>query len=177
VHADDRELRELRELSLIWTVIEATSAISCPEEAGSIFPTLGQTRGAFSELHGRLVQQLGQEHLAALREQLLSTAQCTIDILVRKLFERRADVSFLATDAELCNCCAASEETRSAQREALQRRLAEYRAKYTVYDDIVLLPPRARPRCAWTTGRHCCTAATRSSSRPSALAAKCSVSP
>ncbi len=141
VHVADRELHDL---SLIWTMIEATSAISCPEEAEAILPTLVQTREAFSELHGRLVQQLGQEHLAALRDELSSTAQCAIDILVRNLFERTADVGFLATDDELRRFCAATEDERQAQRAALQARLAEYRNKYTVYDDIILLSPEGQ---------------------------------
>jgi chemotaxis signal transduction protein len=133
--------RELHDLSLIWTMIEATSAISCPEEAESVLPTLVQTREAFAELHRRLVNRLGQENLAELQDELSSTAQCAIDILVRNLYERTADVGFLATDDVLQQYCALGADARTAERPAVQRRLAEYRDKYTVYDDIVLLSP------------------------------------
>ena len=92
--------RDLRDLSLLWQMIEAASAISCPEEAGSILPMLTQTRVRFSALQTRLVTQLAQESLGELRDDLASIAQCTIDILVRNLFERTADVGFLATDNE-----------------------------------------------------------------------------
>ena len=62
--------RDLRDLSLLWQMIEASSAISCPEEAESILPMLTQTRVRFSALQARLVQQLGAESLAELREDL-----------------------------------------------------------------------------------------------------------
>ena len=133
--------RDLHDLSLLWQMIEAASAISCPEEVEAILPTLTQTRVRFADLQERLVRQLGQETLAELGDELASTAQCTIDILVRNLFERTADVGFLATDDVLRAFCAAAPATRDAERAAFVHRLAEYRAKYTVYDDIVLLAP------------------------------------
>ncbi len=131
--------RDLRDLSLLWQMIEASAAISCPQEAASILPMLTQTRVRFASLQARLVQQLGAESLAELRDELASTAQCSIDILVRNLFERTADVGFLATDDVLRAFCAAPADQRMAQQPALLRRLAEYRAKYSVYDDIVVL--------------------------------------
>jgi chemotaxis signal transduction protein len=131
--------RDLRDLSLLWQMIEASSAISCPEEAESILPMLTQTRVRFSALQARLVQQLGAESLAELREELASSAQCTIDILVRNLFERTADVGFLATDEVLRAFCSAGAEERGVGRPAFVQRLSEYRAKYTVYDDIILV--------------------------------------
>jgi chemotaxis signal transduction protein len=131
--------RDLRDLSLLWQMIEASSAISCPEEAESILPMLTQTRVRFSALQARLVQQLGAESLAELREELASSAQCTIDILVRNLFERTADVGFLATDDVLRAFCSAAADEREAGRGAFLQRLSEYRAKYTVYDDIIVV--------------------------------------
>ncbi len=133
--------RELRDLNLLWQMIEASSAISCPEEAESILPMLTQTRVRFAALQQRLVSQLAEENVAELRDELAASAQCTIDILVRNLYERTADVGFLATDGPLRSFCAASAEVRAGQRAALEQRLAEYCAKYTVYDDIVLLSP------------------------------------
>lgn len=136
--------RDLRDLGLLWQMIEASSAISCPDDAESILPMLSQTRERFSALQARLVQQLGEESLAELRDELGSTAQCTIDILVRNLFERTADVGFLATDDALRAFCAADDATREGEAPALRARLGEYRAKYTVYDDVLLLAPDGR---------------------------------
>lgn len=61
---------------------------------------------------------------------------------MRNLYERTADVGFLATDDEVRRYCAADAAGREAQRPAMRRRLQEYRAKYSVYDDIALLGPR-----------------------------------
>lgn len=133
--------RDLHDLGQLWQMIEAASAISCPAEAENILPTLTRTRAQFTELQSRLVRQLGQETLAQLSDELASSAQCTIDILVRNLFERTADVGFLATDEVLRAFCAAAPEQRAAQRTACVQRLAEYRAKYSVYDDVILLSP------------------------------------
>jgi len=134
----DRDLRDLRTL---WSMIEATSAIACPEHAESVLSTLSATRERFGALQERLVMQLGAENLAELQDELASTAQCTIDILVRNLFERTADVGFLATDDVLRAHCALPPEARADQRAALEQRLADYRAKYTVYDDIIVTDP------------------------------------
>lgn len=136
--------RDLRELGLLWSTIEASSAIGCPREAQTILPTLAETRDRFADLQQRLVRQLGQEGLAELAGELGSAAQCGIDILVRNLFERTADVGFLATDELLCRFCAAPASEQTAQRGEMQRRLAEYRAKYTVYDDIIVLDRAGR---------------------------------
>jgi chemotaxis signal transduction protein len=131
--------RDLRDLGLLWTMIEASSAIGCPKDAESILPTLSQTRERFAQLQTQLVRQLGLEILAELRDELTSTAQCSIDILVRNLYERTADVGFLATDDVLRNFCAMSAEDRAAASAAFVRRLSDYREKYTVYDDIIVL--------------------------------------
>ena len=133
--------RDLRDLSLLWQMIEASSAISCPDEAEAILPMLAQTRARFASLQARLLDQLAGGSIAELHEELAATAQCTIDILVRNLFERTADVGFLATDAVLRSFCAADAPTQAAQRPALLQRLAAYRAKYSVYDDIIVLAP------------------------------------
>lgn len=136
--------RDLRDLGLLWQMIEASSAISCPDEAESILPMLAQTRARFASLQARLLGQLGSGSVAELHEELGATAQCTIDLLVRNLYERSADVGFLATDEPLRRFCAADALEREAQQPALLQRLAAYRASYSVYDDIVLLAPDGR---------------------------------
>lgn len=133
--------RDLHDLSLLWQMIEASSAIACPEQADTILPTLSQTRANFTGLQTRLVQQLAEEHIAEVGDELASIAQCTIDILVRNLFERTADVGFLATDDVLRGFCEADPARQAALMPALRQHLYEYREKYTVYDDIVLLAP------------------------------------
>jgi hypothetical protein len=110
--------RDMRDLGLVWQMIEASAAISCPDEVQSILPTLTQTRERFDNLQKRLISQLGAENLAELGDDLVSKAQCAIDILVRNLYERTADVGFLATDDVLRDFCAAGGQPRRAARSA-----------------------------------------------------------
>ncbi len=138
--------RELHEQKMMWSMIEAASAIGCPGHADSLMPTLTATREHFAELQQRLVGALARENLDALGDRLGAVAQCSIDILVRNLYERTADVGFLATDAPLVAYCTLPADEREAAAPALRRRLEAYRATYTVYDDIVVLGPDGQVR-------------------------------
>lgn len=131
--------RDLRDLGLVWRMIESSAAISCPDEVAPLLPTLSHTRHRFDDLQIRLVTQLAEASRAQVGDELAAKAQCTIDILVRNLYERTADVGFLATDDTLRAFCAAAPDERDTRRAAIVRRLGEYQSKYTVYDDIVLL--------------------------------------
>lgn len=81
-----------------------------------------------------LAQRLRQDALRSAR----AKAQTLVDLLVRNLFERTADVGFLALDDALVGA-AASTEIDATQATALQNHLLSYQAKYSVYDDILLL--------------------------------------
>jgi chemotaxis signal transduction protein len=133
--------RDLCDLSVLWQMIETSAAISCPEEVASLMPTLVETRERFEGMRGRLVERMVEENRAALGDDLGARAQCAIDILVRNLYERTADVGFLATDGPVTGFCAADAAGRALERERLRSRLREYHAKYSVYDDIALLAP------------------------------------
>lgn len=133
--------RDLRELGMVWRTIESSAAISCPEEVAPILPTLVGTRERFEGLQARLIAQMAEESREALGDELTAKAQCAIDILVRNLYERTADVGFLATDDSVRDFCSLPAAQRDAARSAMVARLAEYQSKYTVYDDIVLLAP------------------------------------
>lgn len=131
--------RDLKDLGVVWQMVESSAAISCPEEADTILPTLVRTRERFDELQLNLVDQMVAESRAALGDQLGAKAQCAIDILVRNLFERTADVGFLATDDVVRGFCGGDAESRQAGAAAMVARLREYQAKYSVYDDVILL--------------------------------------
>jgi chemotaxis signal transduction protein len=133
--------RDMRELGLVWQTIESAAAISCPEEVATILPTLKRTRERFGTLQDRLIEGLAGEGLAELGDELTARARCAIDILVRNLYERTADVGFLATDDGVRAFCAADDATRAGLADAMRARLAEYRSKYTVYDDVILVAP------------------------------------
>jgi chemotaxis signal transduction protein len=101
-------------------------------------------RAAFSKLMSTLVDQLGHQARDKAALQQAIKAQVTIDILVRNLFERTADIGFLATDEDLRRFASADEASRAAQMAAIKQRLSEYQSKYSVYDDIILLTPEGR---------------------------------
>jgi chemotaxis signal transduction protein len=144
MHRVQRAERDLRELGSVWCTIEVAAAISCPEEVAPILPTLVSTRERFETLQQRLIDEMVGESQAALADELTAKAQFAIDILVRNLFERTADVGFLATDDAVRRFCALPAEQRQAQCGAMVDRLREYQSKYTVYDDIILLDAQGR---------------------------------
>ena len=131
--------RDLRDLALVWQMVELSAEVSCADEAEAVLQTLRRTRQRFDELQSVLIRQMVLENSAEVGDDMAARAQCAIDILVRNLYERTADVGFLATDDPVRSFCGASPQDRLAQRPALVRRLGEYQAKYTVYDDVVLL--------------------------------------
>ncbi|MFA9238639.1 MAG: hypothetical protein ACEQSQ_01970 [Candidatus Paceibacteria bacterium] len=70
-------------------------------------------------------------------------SQVAIDILIRNLFERTADIGFLATDDDIRNFIqnyvSIYNDDSVILRQNIQNRFKEYVSKYSVYFDIVLL--------------------------------------
>lgn len=132
--------KALKRLDLSWKVIETTGRVVSPPQATGFIATLEHTRSAFSRLAIEMVEQIARTRLENCRHDLASRAQVAIDILVRNLFERTADVGFIATDGPLVQFVMDPQQGASA----LQARLAEYRNKYTVYDDILVLDADAQ---------------------------------
>jgi len=91
------------------------------------------TREAFQRLTGDLLNHLGKETRRKAVADLRAKAQISIDILVRNLFERTADIGFLSADDDIREFLLGN-----GSREALENRFREYVAKYSVYSDIVL---------------------------------------
>lgn len=119
---------------------------------------MADTRSAFEALTGRLLDSLARRQFSNAIQQLQGRAQVAIDILVRNLFERTADVGFLAADGPLRQLLAISRETHDDEadpgldqavqldtfRESVRQRLADYVAKYSVYDQVALLAADGR---------------------------------
>lgn len=127
--------QSLHELNLMWRIIESSAKMNCPLEAKAILPTMAATRAGFNRLEQELVSSLVQEKVATVLHEIGAKAQYVIDIVVRNLYERTADVGFLATDHELCSFVAGIHN----DQDAIRLRLRAYRNKYTVYDEIILL--------------------------------------
>ena len=109
---------------------------------------LTDTRQAFESLAGDLVTHLAAETQKKTLLAVRARAQVVIDILVRNLFERTADIGFLAADASIRRFVEEIPELRRAAGEpgagaeagralaaatrSLQHRLGEFAAKYSV---------------------------------------------
>ena len=124
MHALQKLEKSLKRLDLSWKVIETTARVVSPPESVGFIATLEHTRSAFGQLAAEMVEQIAQTHWANCQHDLASRAQVAIDILVRNLFERTADVGFIATDAPLVGFVLAPEQR---SRDRLQARLTEYR--------------------------------------------------
>ena len=136
-HMDNvEEYRELlRNLQSVWDNLTMLGQLS------GTGTDMSGTRHAFAELTGTLLNQLGHEELRTCRQEMSAKAQVAIDILVRNLFERTADIGFLACDADIrqfigkVHECAGNvllARDLAAARTQLRTRFAEYAAKYEV---------------------------------------------
>lgn len=95
---------------------------------------MSATREAFKQLTGDLLSNLGLETLKKVLRKLTAKAQVAVDIVVRNLFERTADIGFLATDADIRGFL-----RDGGDRAELEARFREYVAKYSVYDNVILV--------------------------------------
>ncbi len=127
--------QSLRELNQMWRMIESSAKMNCPQEAQTILPIMAATRDGFNRLEQELVDSLVGEKVANVLAAIGTKAQYVIDIVVRNLYERTADVGFLATDRELCAFVAGLTD----DVDVIRSRLLAYRHKYTVYNEIMLL--------------------------------------
>ena len=118
---------------------------------------MSATRQAFHRLTAGLLNNLGNECLKKTVQEMKSKAQVAVDIMIRNLFERTADIGFLATDDDIREYAAKAPEylkklkqsfgsekgQRQEELDALSARLherfREYQRKYSVYNNIILL--------------------------------------
>ncbi len=112
---------------------------------------MADTRSAFHQLSSSLINQLGRETLKKTVLAMKSKAQVAVDIMVRNLFERTADIGFLAMDDDIREYLGKFAPLKSrvigedARRElekydaGLVARFKEYVQKYSVYANIILL--------------------------------------
>jgi len=134
----------LRDLNGTWGLISAIAEISCPAEAATILPAMEATKKGFADLESKLTSQLVSEEIKKTCLELESKAQVSIDILVRNLYERTADIGFLATNADICNFVLSSVNGDRTDLDSINQLLDEYGSKYTVYDDIIILDADSR---------------------------------
>lgn len=130
----------LSNLEQWWQKVTLIGKINSLGIAATIIEDMNSTREKLAQLQRSLLDSLIHENLHKLDRELSAKAQVAIDILIRNLFERTADVGFLATDDDLRSFLRTSEST-PEHYDAIVARLREYTSKYSVYDEIVVVDP------------------------------------
>lgn len=148
----NRNAADLREIRLMWRLIEASARMQASVQGQALVSMLTDTRQGLEQLEQGLLQSQLTQSAQETMTQLGMQSSHAIDLLVRSLYERTADVGFLAADAVLCEAMARHDDgppgmeagSLQAWQAPLQAHLQAYRAKYTVYDDILLLDTRGQ---------------------------------
>ncbi len=115
-----------------------TGKINCTRIAQTLIDFIINTQDNFASLQENLVDTLVFENTQKVVLEISAVAQVAVDILKRNLFERTADVGFLATDDDIVRFLQGDSADPQAV-ETMEERLLEYRNKYTVYYEIIVL--------------------------------------
>lgn len=130
----------LNHLQRTWTRLVMSGKPNGLAEKPGLLASLEQVGGEFNKLRSELLGALAESQGRETAVELGTRAQISIDILIRNLFERTADVGFLAEDGAIIDSLTSAEASES-DLETLRLRLDEYVAKYSVYDDIAVFRP------------------------------------
>ena len=128
----------LKSLESVWDVLNLLGQLS------GTTTDMGDTKSAFAALTASLLHNLALTTLNKRVQEITAQAQVAIDILVRNLYERTADIGFLALDDALREFAAAALAGADGDRAALERRLQAYVGLYSVYRDVILVAPDGR---------------------------------
>ncbi|MFT7860563.1 MAG: chemotaxis protein CheW [Sulfurimonas sp.] len=135
---DNRE--RLHELSNHWNTLSLLSQLG---DAGM---NMAEIKNSFSELSFELINHLAIELLDKNINEMNFKAQVAVDIMIRNLFERTADIGFLATDDDIRDFLLKNATKYSTHYNddllEIKQRFKEYIKKYSVYFDIVLMTPK-----------------------------------
>jgi chemotaxis signal transduction protein/predicted nucleic-acid-binding Zn-ribbon protein len=138
----DEYREELVSLSKSWDNLSLLSHF------GNNSANINDTKNNFSKLTSKLLNHLSNELLEKTIRQMNFKAQISIDILIRNLFERTADIGFLATDNDIRvfieNNKNRYDNDFEENRKLLRNRFLEYTQKYSVYYDIVLMDTKGK---------------------------------
>ncbi len=126
--------------SHIYQLQNAWDSLALMAQLSGTGSEMEETRSAFNTISNDVLQHLSQETLHKTAAQLSSKAFEIINLLVRNLFERTADIGFFATDNDVRDYLEkhARGQLQGDDQDNLEVRFQEYQKKYTVYENIVL---------------------------------------
>lgn len=132
----DKYREELGRLSSSWDIFALLGQL------GDINVDIGKTKENFLNLTSTLLNHLSEQTIKKVTQEMKFKSQVAIDVLIRNLFERTADIGFLATDDDIRNFIkdyvSDYNQESALEKKEIQKRFKEYVAKYSVYFDIVL---------------------------------------
>lgn len=105
---------------------------------------MSSTKTKYGGIQKQLVDAILFEMVKKVVAEISDAAKFAINILKRNLFERTADVGYLATDAEIVNFLKMirnGEDAAQIQQKSrfIRNRLKDYQHEYTVYNEIIVL--------------------------------------
>lgn len=125
---------ELEKQNRFLNKVTLTGKINALDVAATLFEFTDKMVIVFDELNKELIEALVDTNMDKIVQELRFKSQTAIDILIRNLFERTADVGFLATDSVIISFLRHNNPTASQ----MQKRLQAYVSNYSVYNEIVI---------------------------------------
>ncbi len=133
----EQSREKLNDISKNW------DSLSLLSQLGDAGVNMSKIKSNFTALSSELINFLATELLKKSVNEMNSKAQVAVDIMIRNLFERTADIGFLATDEKirefLRNNHTKYSDGYEKEFQKMQKRFREYVDKYSVYFDIVLM--------------------------------------
>lgn len=130
-------LEDLQLLSKSW------DNLTIMGQLGKSSVDMEKTKKSFANLTQELINHLCIETLQKTSQQMRAKAQTAVDIVIRNLFERTADIGFLATDDDIRDFLSSTTSKYDSKFDEnmihIKNRFKEYVQKYSVYFDIVLM--------------------------------------
>ena len=120
----------LSRLQRTWTRLVMSGKPNGLAEKPGLLASLERVGGEFNHLRAELLGALSESQARETAVELGTRAQISIDILIRNLFERTADVGFLAEDGAIIDSLTSADNSES-DLETLRQRLDEYVATMT----------------------------------------------
>lgn len=140
---------QLSHLDNWLAIIALVGKVASRSGANGVLDRVSEVQDRFRLLRVQLATALTEEYAREYEMVLGGRAAIAVDMLVRNLFERSADIGFLATDNLLRAYMESGDETSAV---TINQHLQRYVAKYSVYDDVMLLDAegnlRTRLKCA-----------------------------
>lgn len=133
----NRNKNDIFQLQSVWDSLSLLAQLS------GTGIDISETREDFGQVTQNVMDNLSIEMLSKTIFSLESKAYVIINLMIRNLFERTADIGFLSTDDDIRQFLIQhkNEAATDNEKDKLRSRLSEYVQKYSVYHNVILLDP------------------------------------